>query len=80
MIPSAYKQGMKDFPKKPHDIDSFNYMKEGQRAHHLRHRPALRGGEEAHRVRHRRRRLDGGVEPAEGDRDRSPAIGHERPT
>ena len=26
VIPSAYKQGMKDLPK-PHDIDSFNYMK-----------------------------------------------------
>ena len=27
VIPSAYKQGLKDLPKKPHDIDSFNYMK-----------------------------------------------------
>lgn len=27
VLPSAYRQGLKDLPKKPHDIDSFNYMK-----------------------------------------------------
>ena len=79
VIPSAYKQGMKDLPKKPHDIDSFNYMKVK-----VKELTTYVTGQLS-AVAKKRIGFDTvdadwmGVEPAEGDRDRSPAIGHERP-